>query len=136
MTSEILASDWSFTGSSGTSSLQKNMRAGYGWTFGNQHLGYTIKLTLLSKLTTASGELLGSRYQWFEQIRGDLSNFLITASYRTDARWLPVSYDVNTMQYHCISAETNQTEEIDDNSRLHPLFKVVDPIHEVSPNLA
>lgn len=136
MTSPIGAGYWSFVHQDGNSYLQKNMRDGYGWDFGNQHMGFTILLSLNTRLISASGEQLAARIQHFQQTQGDLSVFQLQSSYRVDARWLPVSYDINTRQYTCISAETNQTQEVDDNFLLHPLVKVVDPIHEVSPNLA
>lgn len=118
---KVPASTSSFVQAGNNMVLQKNMYEGYGWSFGNTHLSYTVDNRLTLSLVTTTGKTLKTSTANHRPIFGDLSSYQINAT--KENNFLPIYYDNNTGKYTCIKANYNTYTYTDDQSILHPFFR-------------
>lgn len=118
---KVPAAQSSYVQVSSASVLQKSMIDGYGWSFGNNHLSYTVDNRLNLQLVNTSGQTLKSTVINHRPIFGDLSIYQINVYNEND--FLPIYYDNNTGKYKCIKASNSTYTYTDDPSILHPFFR-------------
>lgn len=118
---KIPASTSSYVNDSTDMVLQKNKFSGYGWSFGNTHLSYTVDNRVVLNLVSDTGQILKTTTVNHRPTFGDLSSYFVAVS--DEHNFLPIYYDNNTGKYKCIKANTSSYTYTDDSTILHPLFR-------------
>lgn len=118
---KVQAARSSYVQVNSASVLQKSMIDGYGWSFGDNHLSYTVDNRLNLQLVNSSGQILKSTVTNHRPVFGDLSIYQINNYNEND--FLPIYYDNNTGQYKCIKASNSSYTYTTDSSILHPFFR-------------